>query len=122
MSANLSRTLPGAPRKGLAMRPDMSEAARKSFADVADLSEIGRIIERAIELSSKEKKVLAGAMGYADPSALSRWIAGLEAASFARLWSVRWLRPSLVAALAERAGLGVETKTVITITRREGVA
>lgn len=97
------------------MRDGAGESLGKPLADLSISEEIGRIIERAIELSRRPNKDMADAMGYDNAAMLSRWISGAADAQFVKLWAVRWFRPFLVAAMAERAGVGVNVKTTIEI-------
>ncbi len=94
-----------------------SEPVRKPLAECETAKDVGRMIERAIALSGREKKEASADMEYHDPSALSRWIAGIEAPQLWRLWHVRWLRQWLVVAMAELAGSDVE-HTIKVRTRR----
>jgi hypothetical protein len=107
-------------RKPAAMRIDYldleGEGHRKRLADEDLRRLIGRAIERAIDLAKLEKKAVAHAMGYADGSALARWISGVETPQFAKLFGVVALRRALVIALAEIAD-GVDVQTTITIRR-----
>ena len=106
------------PRKMLAIRELRGEADRKPLA-VAEISRvIGRAIERALIAAGMEKKAAAAEMGYADQSALSRWIAGIETANFAKLWSLGapFQRELVIALAAECAAIRVDT--VLTATDR----
>lgn len=105
--------MPELPRKTVAKATLRGEGVRKAFAP----SRIGAVIERAIALSGMTKQQAAGEMGYADPSALSRWIAGTDDVQFERLWSVPSLRAGVIAALAEAAESVVRIQTVVTIER-----
>jgi len=53
---------------------------------------IGRAIERGILLAGMTKQEAAFEMGYPDPSALSRWMPGVETVQFSRLWMIARLR------------------------------
>jgi hypothetical protein len=118
MNRSLARALPDGPRKMLAGGEVSGETLRKRLAEGDDSSQIGRVIERALTLANLTKQEVAHAMGYADQSALSRWIAGVETAQMAKLWRVRALRGALVVALAEAAQDDVEVRTVVTLKRR----
>lgn len=104
--------LDGIPRKTLAMR---GEALRKKIAEPTIA--LGPAIERALELAHLTRQEASHAMGYRDPSALSRWISGAERPQFERLFAVPRLKCALVIALAELAE-GIEITTQITIRRR----
>jgi len=111
----MNHSLPGligeVPRKAHAASVASGEAERKSFALL-----IGRAIERGILLAGMTKQEAAFEMGYPDPSALSRWIAGVETVQFSRLWMIARLRPCLCVALAEISE-GVVVETTISIRR-----
>jgi hypothetical protein len=114
MSLSFGRRSTDVPRKSVAADDALD---RKSFAADVDGPSIGRVIERAIVLAGLTKQELAHAMGYADQSALSRWISGAEAAQIAKLWAVRALRGALVIAMAEASRADVEVQTVVTLRR-----
>ena len=116
MGANDTARLDGIPRKSLVMG---SEGLRKPLAE--DLKRvIGQAIDRAIVLAGLTKQDVAFRMGYADQSALARWIAGVETPQFAKLFVLVELRGPLVIALAELAD-DAQVITEIRI-RRRGVA
>lgn len=99
------------------------ESLRKGFADVNWKRELGRLIERAIQLAPPvddepwTRQKVAFALGYEDPSAsaVSRWINGTEVAPLARFLSVPELRRGFLVALAETSGDDVEVRTVVTV-------
>jgi hypothetical protein len=110
MAAHDTARLDGIKRKAVAMT---GEGLRKPLAE--DLRQpMGAAIERAIDLARLTKQDVAFQMGYADASALARWIAGVETPQFAKLFSVPGLRGPLVVALAELSGC-VEIETTIRI-------
>jgi hypothetical protein len=112
MASNPNPLLDGITRKPLAMR---GESLRNSLAD--DLKRpIGLAIDRAIVLAGLTKQDVAFRMGYADQSALARWIAGVETPQFAKLFIVVELRAPLVIALAELSD-DVQIVTTISIRR-----
>lgn len=113
MSHSLRADLPSPQRKSVARATLRGETPRKEFAGIR----IGAVIERAIHLSGMTKQQAAGEMGYADPSALSRWIAGTDDVQFERMWAVLTLRAGLLAALAESAGHQVRVRTLVEIER-----
>lgn len=96
MAPTVAKRLPDAPRKNLAMG---IESVRKPLA-----KDIGAAIERAIVLANLTKQDVAYRMGYADQSALSRWISGVETAQLPSLWEIKELRWPLLRALAEISG------------------
>lgn len=77
--------------------PDRNPLAEQDWRE-----RIGRTIERALLLAELTKQELSYAMGYADQSALSRWIAGVERPLFDKLFAVDRFYDSWVIALAER--------------------
>ncbi len=92
------------------------EGVRKAVAE-ADLKRlIGGAIERAIVLARLSKQDVAYQMGYADQSALARWISGAETAQLPKLFKIVALQQTLVVALAEIADCDVQT--VITVRKR----
>lgn len=108
---HLTAQLDAITRKPVAMR---GEPDRKPLAE--DLARaVGAAIEQAIKLARLEKKDVAFQMGYADQSALARWIAGVETPQFAKLFAIRSLRGPLVIALA---ALSEDAEIVTTITLR----
>ena len=78
--------------------------------------EIGRAIQRAMGLVGWNLDQFANAV-QRDPRQCARWIDGTERPQLDTLFAVAALRPSLVIALAERAGVGIEVTTAITIRR-----
>ena len=100
------------------MRDLPEDGGRKPLAMVEISRVIGRSIERALIAAGLEKKAAAAEMGYADQSALSRWIAGIETANFAKLWSLgaAFQRELVIALAAECAAIHVDT--VLTVKDR----
>jgi hypothetical protein len=80
---------------------------------------VGSALQRAIELLGWSSKVAAGKVGI-DDGQFGRWLSGSERAQLDRLWKVEELRQPLVIAMAERAGLGVRVRTVVTLKQRLG--
>jgi hypothetical protein len=80
---------------------------------------VGSALQRAIELLGWSSKVAAGKVGV-DDGQFGRWLSGSERAQFDRIWKVEELRQPLVIAMAERAGLGVRVRTVVTLQQRLG--
>lgn len=114
MKASLPERAVDSHRKPLAMR---GESLSKSFADPDDMRAAGRLIERALEILGSTKQQAAGAMGYEDPSALSRWIQGTENPRLAVLLKLSGFRAAFIIALAEGRDSGVEVRTLITVAR-----
>jgi hypothetical protein len=85
---------------------------------------IGRAIETALSGASLTKQDASHAMGYGTNQApISNWIAGKETPQFAKLWLLGdRFRQELVIALAAECAVGVEVRTVVTLTRKAGVA
>ena len=82
---------------------------------------VGRAIERALVLANLTKQEASHAMGYADQSKLSRWIAGDDTAppQFHKLLSIESLRPWIPVALAEVcASDECDVETTVRVWRR----
>jgi hypothetical protein len=77
---------------------------------------IGQTIERALEIAHLTKQDVSGAMGYADQSALSRWISAVERPHFDKLFSVDRFYDAWVIACAE-ANPRIAVETVVRIAR-----
>ncbi len=92
------------------------EEVSKPLAEDVWRRKIGGAIERGIVLARLSKQDVAYQMGYADQSALARWISGAETAQLPKLFRIEALRQSLVIALGELAECEVET--VVRIRRR----
>lgn len=105
-------------RKKLAdVRPAMAKAECKALAEDEWRRRVGKAIENAIQIADTTKQVLSDAMGYADQSALSRWISGAERPLFDKLLAVAWFQQPLLIALAKCVGAGVRIRTVIEVER-----
>lgn len=117
MASTLRDRLDAVPLKPLAAKPGAVCTSLKSLEDAK--RELGRLVGRAFDLGALKKQAVAADLGYADQTIVSRWIAGLDAAPLGRLMQIREFRRGLLLALAEDAGAGVKTTTVITI---EGAA
>jgi transposase-like protein len=115
MSTMLRRSTDLPQRKVIARASLPGETDRKRFAASFRLA-----VDRAIALSGLTKQQFAGLMGYADASALSRWISGAEPVNVDRLWSTEAIHPFLITALAEQAGHAVEIETTVRLRRRVG--
>jgi len=98
-------------RKVVAKASLPSEGDRKRFA-----VSFRKAVDRAVTLSGMTKQEFAGLMGYADASALSRWISGAEPVNVDRLWDCETIHPFLITALAEQAG-GVVIETTVHVRR-----
>jgi len=111
MGSTVANDVSERPRKMLAMRALRGEGDRKPLALAEFCRVIGRSIERALVAAGIEKKAAASSMGYADQSALSRWIAGIETANFAKLWSLGadFQRELVIALAAECAVIRIDT-------------
>lgn len=107
MPRSLARSLPPAPRKPLAMGfaapAGEGETDRKVLADPDLRREFGAVLSRAFALADWTLKDVAFRLGYADQSAVSRWVSGVEAAPIAKLWGLSDLRGPLVMAMSEQA-------------------
>lgn len=113
MASSVADGLHTAPHKPLRMG---GEALHKRLVDPETRALVGKLIERAIEVSGLSKKEAAYRMGYDDDqSPISRWIAGLEPPVLWRFVNVPALACGLAVALAELHH--AEVRTVISITR-----
>jgi hypothetical protein len=93
-----------------AVHPRMLRADSEPHPQELGKQQIGRAIEAAIERARLTKQAVAFAMGYSDSGVMGRWINGTETPQFAKLWAVGGrFRHELVIALAEEAGMRVET-------------
>jgi hypothetical protein len=99
------------------LRPQ-AKADRKPLAEAEWRRQIGRLIERALELAHLTKQDISAAMGYEPPdqSAISRWIAGVERPQFDKLFAVDRFYDAWVIASAE-ANPRVEVETVVRVRR-----
>jgi transcriptional regulator with XRE-family HTH domain len=86
-------------------------------AERADWLTIGHAVERTRTLSGLSLKEFADLIRR-DPRQVARWIAGEEPPQVAPIFAQRQLRQPFLIALAERVGVGVEIRTVISV--REG--
>ena len=93
------------------------KGGRKKPADPVFMRLIGSAIETAIKRCHLEHTAVAADMGFADHTALSKWIAGTETPNFAKLWSIVDLRCELVIALAESCGSGLLVEDFVVISR-----
>lgn len=93
-----------------AIRPQMAEIGPWRVA-------LGRAIQRTFALAGVSQKE-AAALIERDQAQIARWIAGSERPQMDAIFAVDALRQSLVVALAELAGAGVEIETVVRISRR----
>jgi hypothetical protein len=119
---SLPQRLPGGPRKQLAMRGESliaaSETLRTKVADPNVARDFGRILERALDIVGWSRLRLAQELGYAEDNQapVSRWIAGVEAAPFARIWSLKPMRYGLIVAQAEAAqDARIKLQAVVTV-------
>lgn len=105
------------PRKAVAADLRMpAKLDRKALADDVR-REIGRAIERALQLADITKQDASDRMGYGTNQApLSRWISGVERPQFEKLFAIRELRGPMVQALAELSS-DIEVTTTIRIRR-----
>ncbi|HWB15918.1 MAG TPA: hypothetical protein VG538_05875 [Vicinamibacterales bacterium] len=102
------------PRHRKSCAPD-GEALRKKLAAHAEAGlNLGRWLTRAIALSGQSPKEVAYELGYADQSAVSRWLNNAEPPNLTRLWKLRALRRPLVIALAEETK-DIAVNTVLTV-------
>lgn len=89
---------------------------RKPLAEADWRRHIGQTIERALELAHLTKQEVSDSMGYADQSALSRWISAVERPHFDKLFSVDRFYDAWVIACAE-ANPRIEVETVVRVAR-----
>lgn len=73
----------------------------------------GCVVERALVLAGLTKQQVSFEMGYADQSAISRWIAGTEPTQWHKLMAIDDLRPWIPVAWAEQAGVEVQTTVIV---------
>lgn len=109
MPQSLAHSRLDVPRKAVAAR--LSEGAKPNCKPVAVewKRRMGLAIERALVLANLTKQDVSFQMGYPDQSALSRWIAGTEPTQWHKLMAVDQLRPWIPVAIAEQAGVDVQT-------------
>lgn len=77
--------------------------------------QIGQAIEYAISMTNRTQTEVWRALGHNDGSELSKWCAGTRTADFAKLFSIVWLRKSLLVSLA---GLVEEIQVETTLRMR----
>jgi predicted XRE-type DNA-binding protein len=97
-----------------AVHPRMAKALNK--VEMPWRQRIGRAIERCIELAGLSQKEAAALLDR-DQAQVARWISADERPQLDVIFSVDQLRRTLVIALAELDGDGVEVQTLITIRR-----
>jgi hypothetical protein len=120
MAAHDSAALDRIKRKSVAMTLGGGETDHKPLVLEQGRREIGRAIERALQLAAMTKQDVSFAMGYGTNQApISNWISGKETPQFAKLFSVEPLRAPLVIALAELAH-DIEVSTTIVVRRKAG--
>jgi hypothetical protein len=90
------------------------EGDRKPLADWR--RDIGQIIARALALANLTKQEVSFAMGYADQSALSRWISAVERPHLDKLFAIERFYDAWLLACAER-NPRIEMETVIRLRR-----
>lgn len=117
MNTTVANRLDDVHPKMLAVRPRSSETDRKPLAEQEWRRQIGRMIERALVLSAMTAQELSYQMGYADQSALSRWIAAVERPQFDKLFAVDRFYDAWVIASAEH-NPRLEVETVVRIRRK----
>ena len=107
-----------APPRVIPERPRRAQVAEVRNAETLEWRVgVGRAIQRAIALNGWSLKEFAGAVGR-DARQCARWIEGTERPQLDTIFAVPALRRSLVIALAELAGEGVEVVTAIRVTRK----
>lgn len=104
--------LDGMKRKPVAMRGD---ALHKRLVDAEAGRAFGQLLARAFEHAGWTKQAIAIELHYADQSAVSRWIAGIENPPMARLMRLAGMERGWIVALAERAGYA--SQIVVTVPR-----
>ncbi len=94
----------------------LPRAERMAKADLrkAENNDAGHAIARAQKLCDWSLKEFAGHAKRGERQ-LARWIDGTEHPQLDTLFAIEAFRKPLVVALAERAGLGVDVQTVVTI-------
>jgi hypothetical protein len=93
---------------------DEAKADRKNLVDLR--TEIGRLVERALQLLGISKQDAAWRMNYTDAGAVSRWCAGSERPLFDKLFTIDGFKIAYVLALAEKDEQ-IEVETVLKIKR-----
>jgi hypothetical protein len=115
-------TVPTIPDRLATLQPKMLRAGlrteakgdRKKLADLRP--EIGRLVERALELMGLTKQEAAYRLQYADAGAISRWCSATERPLFDKLFTLEGFDIAYVRAIAER-NPAIDVDTVITIRR-----
>ncbi len=97
------------------IRPVMAKAAVR-IPDIDWMRALGAAIQRAVKVVGWSNKE-AAAQARVDDAEFGKWLNGTRRPHWDRLFAVAGLRPSLVIALAELAGDGVEVTTSITLRR-----
>lgn len=95
-------------------RPRMARAALRKPEHESWRTQVGAAMARVQARSGLSLKEFAAAVGR-DERQVARWFTGVESPQLAAIFAVATLRQLLIVALAELAGEGVETTTVITI-------
>lgn len=121
MHDSLAKRAVDAPRKKVAARMTLGEAAHKQLASDVFKPVMGAVIAAALRGAGIEPKEATYRMGYGENMApLSNWIAGRENPQLSRLWAIgREFRTQLVIALAGACEADVEVKTVLTVSQRK---
>lgn len=111
MSAQSAERLAAVHPKMLAAQTDPH---RKPLAEDLKVA-VGKAIERALMLAHLEKQEVAYRMGYADQTALARWMSGVERPHFDKLLAIeelRWPLIQMLAALDEKIQLETTIRRV----------
>ncbi|HYM24967.1 MAG TPA: hypothetical protein VEU08_17240 [Vicinamibacterales bacterium] len=118
MADSMRERLDAVHPKMLAAELKTGETDRKPLAEAEWRQQIGRLIERALELAHLTKQDISFAMGYppGDQSAISRWIAAVERPQFDKLFAVDRFYDAWVIASAE-ANPRVQVETVVRVQR-----
>ena len=90
---------------------------RKPLAPDDWKRQIGQTIDRALVLARLSKQAVSYAMGYADQSAVSRWIAGTERPLFDKLFAVAGFYEAWLIACADVTP-SVDVETTIVVRKR----
>jgi hypothetical protein len=94
--------------------PDIQPRPAKAALRKAASNDAGQAIDRARQLRGWSLKEFAGAAQGGDRQ-LARWMAGTEHPQLDTLFAIVSFRQPLIQALAERAGVGVDVSTIVTI-------
>lgn len=79
-------------------------------------SDIGRSVERTLELLGMTKQEAAFAMGYTDQGVVSRWCSGIERPQFDKLFLIEGFEDTWLLARAKR-NPNMVVETTVTIRR-----